>query len=77
MKSLTVPKMQQEDCLGHAENTSNRIQSRLGKDTEASEMPYLNGVMYEALRLWPPVPFDPKMAFEDDVLPGGCLAETG
>ena len=39
-------------------------------------MPYLNGVMYEALRLWPPVPFDPKMAFEDDVLPGGCLAET-
>ena len=39
-------------------------------------MPYLNGVMYEALQLWPPVPFDPKMAFEDDVLPGGCLAET-
>ncbi|CAE7713413.1 CYP704B1 [Symbiodinium sp. CCMP2592] len=37
----------------------------------AGEMPYLNGVMYEALRLWPPVPFDPKMAFEDDVLPGG------
>jgi len=41
------------------------------KSLTAGEMPYLNGVMYEALRLWPPVPFDPKMAFEDDVLPGG------
>ena len=28
-------------------------------------------MIYEALRLWPPVPFDLKMAFEDDVLPGG------
>eukprot|EP00913_Durusdinium_trenchii_P034045 g31867.t1 len=36
----------------------------------AAEMPYLNGVLYEALRLWPPVPFDFKMAFADDVLPG-------
>ncbi|CAE7548329.1 CYP704C1 [Symbiodinium natans] len=41
------------------------------KSLSASEMPYLNGVIYEALRLWPPVPFDVKMAFEDDVLPGG------
>jgi len=41
------------------------------KCLSASEMPYLNGVIYEALRLWPPVPFDVKMAFEDDVLPGG------
>mgnify|MGYP002803551068 CR=1 FL=1 len=41
------------------------------KSLSAGEMPYLNGVIYEALRLWPPVPFDLKMAFEDDVLPGG------
>lgn len=41
------------------------------KSLSASEMPYLNGVLYEALRLWPPVPSDPKMAYEDDVLPGG------
>jgi len=41
------------------------------KSLSASEMPYLHGVIYEALRLWPPVPFDVKMAFEDDVLPGG------
>ncbi|CAK9005261.1 Cytochrome P450 704C1 (Cytochrome P450 CYPD) [Durusdinium trenchii] len=43
------------------------------KSLSASEMPYLNGVIYESLRLWPPVPFDLKMAFEDDVLPGGWL----
>ncbi|CAE7216002.1 CYP94B3, partial [Symbiodinium pilosum] len=41
------------------------------KSLSASELPYLHGVIYETLRLWPPVPFDPKMAFEDDVLPGG------
>lgn len=40
------------------------------KRLSAAEMPYLNGVLYEALRLWPPVPFDFKMAFADDVLPG-------
>ena len=41
------------------------------KSLSASELPYLNGVIYETLRLWPPVPFDGKMAFEDDVVPGG------
>ena len=41
------------------------------KSLSNNEMPYLHGVVYEALRLWPPVPFDIKMAFEDDVLPGG------
>eukprot|EP00434_Breviolum_minutum_P005220 symbB.v1.2.004601.t1/scaffold259.1/size252385/3 len=37
----------------------------------ASQMPYLNGVFYETLRLWPPVPQDSKIAFSDDVLPDG------
>jgi len=37
----------------------------------ASEMPYLNGVLYETLRLYPPVPINGKEAVKDDVLPDG------
>ena len=37
----------------------------------ASEMPYLNGVVYESLRLWPPVASNVRMLYEDDILPGG------
>ncbi|CAE8721990.1 unnamed protein product [Polarella glacialis] len=36
-----------------------------------TEMPFLHGVLYETLRLWPPVPVDLKQATEDDVLPDG------
>jgi len=41
------------------------------KSMEHSNMPYLNGVLYETLRLYPPVPFDIKEAQADDVLPDG------
>jgi len=37
----------------------------------ASQLPYLNGVLYEALRLFPPVPEDSKFSVNDDVLPDG------
>merc|ERR1719469_633401 len=40
-------------------------------------MPYLNGVIYESLRLHPPVPFDDKTAFEDDVFPNGTKVPRG
>merc|ERR1739845_68702 len=35
------------------------------------ESPYLNGVLYETLRLYPPVPSDAKTCLRDDVLPNG------
>lgn len=41
------------------------------KGVAASEMPYLNGVLYETLRLHPPVPINFKEAQADDVLPDG------
>lgn len=47
------------------------------KTLSHTEMPYLQGVFYEALRLWPPVPFDIKAAFEDDVLPDGTKVAKG
>lgn len=34
-------------------------------------LPYLNGVVYEALRLHPPIPLNYKAAMKDDVLPNG------
>lgn len=37
----------------------------------ARELPYLNGLVYEALRLYPPVPEDSKEASADDVFPDG------
>jgi len=47
------------------------------KSLAASEMPYLNGVLYEVLRLYPPVPLNSKVAHEDDVLPSGDRVAKG
>ncbi|CAE7655938.1 CYP704C1 [Symbiodinium pilosum] len=47
------------------------------KTLSHNEMPYLHGVVYEALRLWPPVPIDSKIAYADDVLPGGFKVPKG
>jgi len=37
----------------------------------AKNFPYLNACIYETLRLHPPVPFDPKFAVKDTMLPDG------
>lgn len=42
-----------------------------------SSMPYLNGVVYEALRLHPPVPLDMKVAHADDTFPNGMKVPKG
>lgn len=47
------------------------------KSLAASQMPYLNGVLYETLRMWPPVPSDTKVAVEDDILPDGTTVPRG
>jgi len=47
------------------------------KLVSASSMPYLHGVIYEALRLYPPVPNDQKAASVDDVTPDGIKVAKG
>lgn len=44
---------------------------------EIREMHYLNAVVYETLRLYPPVQFDSKFAKNDDVLPDGSYITKG
>lgn len=41
------------------------------------QCPVLHGVIYEALRLHPPVPMDRKVAVNDDLLPGGFKIAAG
>lgn len=40
-------------------------------------MPFLHGVVSETLRLYPPVPMDPKFAVADDTLPDGTFIPRG
>eukprot|EP00405_Crypthecodinium_cohnii_P015641 CAMPEP_0206457992 /NCGR_PEP_ID=MMETSP0324_2-20121206/23293_1 /ASSEMBLY_ACC=CAM_ASM_000836 /TAXON_ID=2866 /ORGANISM="Crypthecodinium cohnii, Strain Seligo" /LENGTH=557 /DNA_ID=CAMNT_0053929223 /DNA_START=41 /DNA_END=1714 /DNA_ORIENTATION=+ len=47
------------------------------KAVSARNMPYLNGVVYEVLRLYPPVPVDGKTCQEDDVFPDGTKVPKG
>lgn len=47
------------------------------KSLSASAMPYLHGVLYEVLRLYPPVPRDNKVAMADDTFPDGTRIPKG
>lgn len=44
---------------------------------DVADMPYLNGVIMESLRMYPPVPIDAKQAVHDDVLPNGARIFAG
>jgi cytochrome P450 len=57
--------------FGHRRQADGKACIPVQQDVTAANMPYLNGVIYEALRKWPPVPDDPKMFTKDTVLPGG------
>ena len=41
------------------------------------KMPYLDGIVFEVLRLFPAVPLDPKQAARDSVLPNGAVVKKG
>ncbi|GBG29324.1 Cytochrome P450 704C1 [Hondaea fermentalgiana] len=66
------------------EKLRKEVVREFGHDTEhldydvlmdPTRMPYLNGCVYEALRKWPPVPIDQKMATRDMMLFGTRIEE--
>jgi len=40
-------------------------------------LPYLQAVIDETLRIYPPVPYDPKESVKEDVLPNGTVVPQG
>jgi len=66
----THPELQaraaEEVARTHPTGTDPTLQS-----VAADRMPVLHGLLYETLRLYPPVPFDVKQCFFEDVLPDG------
>ncbi|XP_066367565.1 cytochrome P450 94B3-like [Miscanthus floridulus] len=46
-------------------------------DGEVKGMPYLHAAITEAMRLYPPVPFNGRIAVRDDVLPSGAALRAG
>ncbi|CAN1234327.1 Alkane hydroxylase MAH1 [Linum perenne] len=58
-----------EAILG--ENSENCGNWRFFSDEELSKLVYLHGAVCEALRLYPPVPFEHRTAAEEETLPSG------
>ncbi|XP_050369882.1 cytochrome P450 94C1 [Argentina anserina] len=57
-----------------------RVMGRAGATPsfeQMREMHYLHAVLYETMRLFPPVQFDSKFSQEDDVLPDGTFVKSG
>lgn len=52
--------------------TINIDQKKLGAD-EVKKLVYLHGAICEAIRLFPPIPFERKKAIKGDVLPSGHI----
>jgi len=56
---------------------NNTWNHRLPRYDSVQKMKYTEAVIWETLRLYPPVPRDPKQAVEDDVLPSGYKIPAG
>ncbi|WJX65237.1 hypothetical protein P8452_49919 [Trifolium repens] len=52
----------------------NNIEKKLGVD-DLKKLVYLQGAICEALRLFPPIPFERKQAIKGDILPSGHIVK--
>ncbi|XP_051116842.1 cytochrome P450 94A2-like [Andrographis paniculata] len=62
----------EEEVVGEIENTSG-----VSAYEEVKEMVYTHASLCETMRLYPPIPMDPKTAQNNDVLPDGTVVEKG
>ena len=62
----------QNDSDSRLETSEGRISLDMLKN-----MPYLNGVVFESMRLFPAVPVDVKKAARESMLPNGAIMPKG
>lgn len=62
---------------GQPRSSSKLDYAAVSYDAVARDMPYTQAVLMEALRLFPSVPLDLKMAVRDDTLPDGTRVAAG
>lgn len=68
----------QERLVKEIEDYTNKIGSnRVFTTEDMKALSFLDAVVFEALRLFPPVAFDPKQATVQDVLPNGVVVPKG
>lgn len=72
----THPEIQDKVCREVDEKLPSGGQLDL-KAVGHAELPYMHGVLFETLRLYPPVPADKKEVVNDDVLPDGTMLPKG
>lgn len=75
MYLLSLP--ENEGVRDRVYEESKSIEGTITYNALKSSMSYTERFIYEVLRLYPPVPSDPKSAAVDDVLPGGYKVQQG
>ncbi|GMI81684.1 cytochrome P450, family 94, subfamily C, polypeptide 1 [Hibiscus trionum] len=65
------------DELERVVGSSDDYHQQLATFDQLRDMHYLHAALYESLRLFPPIQFDSKFAFEDDILPDFTFVRKG